>query len=161
MPAMTDPHDGLVSLQEALTHGSVSMGRGEIDPDLRVLVDNPAGELRLTYARVSEGVVTAFAVLVRADPHEGLPAFGIGWAVPSALRGQRRAQDVVHSAIRELRNGLGRNGVPTFWVEAVVDAGNAASRGVAERVVSPEGKEVTDALSGLPAVQYLRKVTTD
>lgn len=161
MPAMTDPHDGLVSFQDALTKGLVSPGRGELDPDLLVLVDSPAGEARLTYARVDGGVVTAFAVLVRADPVAGMPCFGIGWAVPAEMRGQGRARDVVHSAIRELRHGLGRNGVTAFHVEAVVGEGNAASRGVAERVIAPVGKPVTDGVSGLPAIQYLRKVATE
>jgi hypothetical protein len=58
----------------------------------------------------------------------------------------------------ELQHGLGRNGRLVFYVEAIIAADNAASRRVAEKVISSKPVAVTDKHSGLPAFQYLHKV---
>jgi hypothetical protein len=59
-------------------------------------------------------------------------------------------------AIDELRHGLrGRIG-PELYVEAVVGINNRASQRVAEQTVSPTPEAITDGVSGLPALRYLR-----
>ena len=45
-----------------------------------------------------------------------------------------------------------------FHIEGVVADDNIASQRVAERVISPAVKRDTDGESGVPVVQYLRRI---
>ena len=58
-----------------------------------------------------------------------------------------------------MKNGMARNGLKTFYVEAIVGMHNTASQRVAAKVISDKPVATTDAASGLPALQYLRKVS--
>ena len=76
---------------------------------------------------------------------------------------QQVAHDAVltivgEAAIVEIKNGLARNNLRAFYVEAIVGAHNEPSRRVAAATIADTPKEVTDEFSGLPAFQYLRKV---
>jgi hypothetical protein len=51
VPKKTNLMDALKYLQKALDAGTVRMQRCEIYPNLRVLVDEPNGDIRLTYAK--------------------------------------------------------------------------------------------------------------
>lgn len=158
MPAMTDPFDALKSFQQALIDGEVQLQRGAIDSELFVHSDRPQGETRITYARLQRQTVTALAIAVLTERVEGIPCFQLGVAVPEAYRGQGRAKSIVEAAIIEMKNGLARNKVPEFYVEAIVGVHNKPSQRVAAATISATPVEVTDSLSGLPALQYLRKI---
>ena len=158
MPAMTDPFESLTSFQKAFDDRELQLQRGEIDRELFVHADRPQGEMRLTYARVQRKTVTALAIAVLTEPIEGIPCFQLGVAVPEAYRGQGRAKSIVEAAIAEMKSGLARNNLRAFYVEAIVGAHNKSSQRVAAATISATPKEVTDEFSGLPALQYLRKV---
>ena len=158
MLTMTNPFDALESFQEALLGAEIGLQPGELDPKLYVHMDTPNGERRLTYARLQGQTVTALAILISAEPIERTPCFGIGYAVPPAYRNHGRAKDVIRAAIAELRNGLSRNGILAFYVEAIVGADNKASQRVAEQTLSTTPEAGTDKVSGLPCLQYLLKV---
>ncbi len=114
--------------------------------------------MRLTYARLEGQTVTALALVVMGDPIEGLPCFELGVAVPEEYRSQGRAKKIVEAAIAELKHGLARNKISTFYVEAVVGTANEASKRVAAAIISASPVAGTDYLSGLPALQYVRKI---
>jgi hypothetical protein len=97
-------------------------------------------------------------VLALCEPIEGVPCFQIGYAVPKEYRGQGRAKGIVDAAIAELKHGLGRNKIHSFYVEAIVGTDNEASKHVAATTISATPVAVTDKYSGLPALQYVRKV---
>ncbi|HEX7893111.1 MAG TPA: hypothetical protein VF447_02895 [Terriglobales bacterium] len=158
MPAMTDPTDSLKSFQKALDDGELRLQRGELDPDLFVFADRPEGETRMTYARIEDGTVTALAVFVLTERVESLPCFQLGIAVPDTLRRQGRAKTIVEAAIAEMKNGFSRAGMPAFYVEAIVGADNLASQQVAAATLSDTPKKCMDQFSGVPALQYMRKV---
>lgn len=159
MPMLTDPLHALLSFQRALQNRAIAPERGELDPSVLVLVDRPNGELRMTYARMEGSRVAALVNFTPAEPIEsGVPCFGIGYAVHQNYRGQGRAKSLVEASIAEVRNGLGRNGVPTFHVEAIVGADNIASQHVATATISQDAKPGTDGPSGVPILQYVRKV---
>ena len=158
MARMTDPSDALTSFQQALLDGEMQLGRGDIDPELSVHHDSPQGKMRLTYARLEGQTVTALALVVMGDPIEGLPCFELGVAVPEEYRSQGRAKKIVEAAIAELKHGLARNKISTFYVEAVVGTANEASKRVAAAIISASPVAGTDYLSGLPALQYVRKI---
>jgi RimJ/RimL family protein N-acetyltransferase len=94
---------------------------------------------------------------VLCDPIEGTPCFQIGYAVPEAYRRQGRAKTVVGMAVEELQRGFSGRG-PALYVEAVVGVDNAPSRRVAEQMLSATPDTITDEVSGLPALHYLRKL---
>ena len=60
----------------------------------------------------------------------------------------------------EMQADLVRNGIPEFYIEAIVGAGNMASRKIAEQVISNEPEAITEELSGQPAFKYVRRITS-
>lgn len=161
MAAMTDPHEGLVSFQAALNDGSVRLHRCATDSDLYVHIDQPTPEItRYTYTRIAKPVVsTGISILVMVEPYDGIPCFQVGYAVPEKFRGQGKATDILQASIKELRAGLSRSGAKMpIYVEALIDAENAISNRVAEKVMGPRVKETVDDMTGTPAFQYMLKV---
>ena len=157
---MTDPFDGLISFQRALLDGEIKLQAGALDPDLFVHADQPApGVQRLTYVRLDrQSVVTALAMIVGTESIDGLRCFQVGVAVPEAYRGKGYAKSVVAAAIAELKYGLLRNKISSFYVEAIVSIDNEPSKRVAEATISATPVDVTDEVSGLPALHYVRKI---
>jgi hypothetical protein len=141
---MTDPSDALKSFQQALVDGEIQLQRGQIDPGLFVHLDRPNGQPRFTYVRLQRQTVTALVILVISDPIEENPCFQIGYAVPEAYRSQGRAKNAVGAAIIELKHGLAKNKISTFYVEAIVGTDNEASKNVAAATISTTPIEVTD-----------------
>lgn len=158
MPAMTDPTDALVSFQEYLPTG-LPLRPCALHPEVQVMMDEPApGVTRFTYVTIEDGVVTAMALFVNAEPVKGRMCFNIGYAVPPEYRRQGRAKAIVEAALDELRNGFGRAGVLPIFVEAVVGRDNAASQAVAHVVFSQSPDRIVDEESGKPALHYLLKL---
>jgi hypothetical protein len=158
---MTDPTDALTDFQRVFETEGIPLQPGAIDPTLFVHLDRPAGSLRLTYVRLDRRTVTALAMFAQVSPLKGQPCFQLGVAVPEKYRAQGRAKEIVTAATAELRNGLGRNGVATFYIEAVVGMNNEPSKRVAAATISTEPASITDEFSGLPALHYVRKIETD
>jgi hypothetical protein len=159
---MTDPSDGMKSFQKELRRGGITVQVAKTDPNLFVHRDAPNGppELRFTYVRLKGKTVTAIAIFAAEPPIDGKPSFAVGYAVPKAFQKQGRAKDVLAAAIADMQAGLSRNGFPDFYIEAIVGAGNVASRKIAEQVISDEPEAITEGLSGLPAFRYVRRITS-
>lgn len=158
MPQMTDPMNALVSLQQALNQRSVFLQPCEIHKELRVLADQPNGRSRITYAKMNKEIVEAVALVVLTEPIEGVPCFQLGYAVIESMRRQKLASSTVAQAVDELRNGMRRQGVAQFYLEAVVSPSNVPSNKLAQRLLSDSPVSCNDVFSGEPALQYLRKV---
>jgi hypothetical protein len=159
MPSMTDPMVALVSFQQALLDGEVRLQPGELDPDIFVYADKPAPDVsRITYVRLDGRTVKAFVNAISAGHIDGLPCFQLGVAVPVQYRNNGYAKNILASAIAELKNGLSRNRIPSFYVEGIVSVDNEASKRASAATISSTPTPVTDKDSGLPALQYLRKM---
>jgi len=156
LPNMTDPMDALVFLQQALDAGTVQMRSCDIHPDLKVLLDYPLGELRLTYATIAGGIVQSIALFLMVDPLAGVPCFPLGWAVIESMRGRGVATETMVKAMEELRKGLKKKGIRKFYVEAIVATSNVASNRLARRLISDCPTTGTDAISSEPIFKYLR-----
>ena len=159
---MTDPSDGMKSFQRELRRGGIAIQVARTDPNLFVHLDTPSGtpELRSTYVRLKAKTVTAMVMFVAQRPEEGKPYFAVGYAVPKRFQKQGRAKDILVAALADMQAGLARNGIPEFYIEAIVGADNVASRKIAEQVISDEPEAVTEGLSGLPAFKYVRRITS-
>lgn len=149
--------DALRSFQPAFRMKQLDVRRGEFDTSLFVHVDTPLGEPRFTYARTRGKKVVALVIFTMAEQIDGVPCFGLGYAVPEDERGRGLAADLVTAAIAELRHGLRRNGLADFWVEAVVGRDNIASQKVAAAILGGPGQESADAISGEPVYVFARR----
>lgn len=159
---MTDPSDGMKSFQQELRRGSIAIQVAKTDPNLFVHLDAPNGppEYRYTYVRLKGKTVTAMVIFAAQPPEDGKPYFAVGYAVPKKFQNQGRAKDILVAAIADMRAGLLRNGIPEFYIEAIVGADNVTSRKVAEHIISHEPEAITEKLSGLPAFKYVRRITS-
>lgn len=155
---MTDPTEALVSFQQALNDGEIELRPGELDRDIFVYADDAAGLPRMTYVRLDGKTVKAFVVAVLTEPIDGLPCFQLGVAVPEKYRNRGYAKSTLSSAIAEMKNGLARNKIPSFYVEGIVSVENEPSKRASATTISANPTPVTDKDSGAPALQYLRKV---
>ena len=158
MPAIVDPHIGFVSFQEALRAGTIRPTPCTSHPELYVLHDTPEpGTQRLTYAFVTGSLAKAYAVYVLAEPLNGRPCFGVGYATDVEYRGQGLATKLVKASLVELEQGISpKLSAPGFYVEAIVGADNVASKKVATRTLSETPKSTKDKESGHPALQYVK-----
>jgi predicted acetyltransferase len=102
--------------------------------------------------------VAAIAMIASAESLNGIAVFQIGYAVPQHLRKQGLAKLVAQAAIEEFTAGMKRNGVQSFYLEAIVGVKNIASHKVAEHVIGGNTKKVSDSHSGEAALQYITKV---
>jgi hypothetical protein len=155
---MTDPTAALIDFQRVFETEGIPLQPGVIDPILFVHLDRPTGTPRFTYVRLHRRTVTALVMFAQVPPLKGLPCFQLGVAVPEKFRAQGRAKEIVTAAIAELQYGLGRNGIPAFYIEAVVGTDNEPSKRVAAATISVDPVPITDEFSGLPALHYLRKI---
>lgn len=155
---MVDPMDALVKLQEAIQSGLVVLRTGDIYPSLGVWMDEPGGKTRVTYAQATNGKVEAIALFVHNGHIQRVPCFQAGYAVIKPMRRKGLASQVVARGIQEMRNGLGRNGAKTFYIEAVVGVTNTASNQLAKRLLSDAPETITDEFSGEPALRYVKLI---
>jgi predicted acetyltransferase len=158
MPTIINPMDAFKTFEPALRRGELAIQRGTIHPEMIVHLDHPVGEMRLTYAKMRGESVAAIAMIASAESLNGIAVFQIGYAVPQHLRKQGLAKLVAQAAIEEFTAGMKRNGVQSFYLEAIVGVKNIASHKVAEHVIGGNTKKVSDSHSGEAALQYITKV---
>ncbi|WP_186130643.1 GNAT family N-acetyltransferase [Burkholderia gladioli] len=155
MSEMVDPHIGLLSYQDAFLKRTIAPVPTFYEKGLLVLMDGEGRDKRITNALVEGRTVKATVVFAYADPYEGELCFGVGYAVAEKFRGQGIATDMLDRCINDFRQGMK---MPAFYVEAIVDATNLASRRVCEKVLSTDAEPMIEELSGKPAFRYFKRV---
>jgi GNAT superfamily N-acetyltransferase len=167
MVVMIDPMAALKSLEEELGHG-IALIECELNPSIDLILDFPAGEQSICYANIEQGAVRSIAVLLPIEPIEGVPCFGIAFAVSEAYQRQGLAVGIVEVVIAELRHGLSRNGIVEFYIEAIVAAQNVGAQNVgAQKVVRRQlatefdevFDEAVDKTEGAHSHRYRRLVS--
>lgn len=159
MTKIADPHDALPSFEMAVKQGLIFPKKCSLHPELVVLMDDANGDTRITYALIVRGKVKATVAYLLAEPLRGERCFQVGYAVAKPFRGKGIASDVLRKSIDEMRHGFKAH-MKQFYIEAVVGIDNLASRRVAEKILTAEFDEIADKASGLPAVQYVRLIST-
>jgi RimJ/RimL family protein N-acetyltransferase len=155
---MTDPMDSLRLLQQAIDEQVVGFQHCEIFPDIAVHFDKPNDVPRFTYVRMENGIAQSIALFVMGEPVEGIHCFQMGWATVETMRRNGLATDVASKAVEELKNGMNRNGINRFYIEAIIAETNTESQRLASRMFPDPPEPCTDSLSGETALQYLRLV---
>ena len=157
MSNMTNPMNGLKSLQDQLNNG-IYLRPCELYSELKMYVDKQDGSHRFTYARVESGIIKSLTILIPAEPLNGKPCFSIGYATREEFQGNGLASEVVEKSINELKNGLQRNNIKEFYIEAVIGVENISSQKVANKIISNEREQIVDVVSGEDAYCYKRLV---
>lgn len=157
MPPMTDPHEGLVSYQQALNENLISPSPCSLYENMTILHDVAEGNQRLTYAIMDNDIVKATAVYVFAPNIDGIPCFGIGYAVAKEYRNQGIATQIITDSLKEFSYGM-KGKIPSFYIEAIIDVNNIASRKVALKTINDSPKETIDQVSGQSAYQFIKLI---
>lgn len=155
MPDMIDPSDSLSSFQDALNKKLITLSSCVVHPEMKVLLDNAEGTPRITYALLDGQKVKGIAIYVPVEPIDGMPCFGLGYAVAEQYRKQGVATKIVQDSLDEMHAGF-KKAIPKFYVEAIVGIDNEGSNKVASKLLSQEPKACNDSFSGKPAQQYVR-----
>lgn len=158
MSQMTDPMNALRELQKALDNNWVQLTPCDIHKEISVIVDQPNGVVRVTYALVKNGTVRAVSLFALTEPVEGLPCFNVGYAVLEEARGKGIGTEIVRKGIEEIYRGFARNGHKEFYIEAVVGLENHASNSIAKKLISNTPARGQEHFSDEEAFQYLRKL---
>ncbi len=158
MSQMTDPMNALRELQKALDNKWVDLTPCDIYKEISIIVDQPNGVPRFTYAIVESGKVHAVSLFALADPVERLPCFNVGYAVLESVRGNGIGTEILRKSIDEIYTGLARNGQKMFYIEAIVAIENKSSNSIAKKLISNSPTRCQDQFSGEDAFQYLRKL---
>lgn len=158
MASMTDPMDSLRLLQQALDEKIVDFQQCDLYPDVAIHYDTPNDTPRFTYAILKDKVAQSIALFVRTEPVEGILCFQMGWATIESMRGKGLATDIVTKGISELKNGMDRNGINKFCLEAVISESNIESIKLAGKLFTESPKPCVDSFSGVDAFQYLRVI---
>jgi RimJ/RimL family protein N-acetyltransferase len=152
MATPPDPMTALERFQQSLDQ--IALTPSQSDPDLLFVLDQPGASTRLTFVRLADGVVTAFAMFFAQDPTDGVLLFHGFFAVPPAYRNQGRAKDIVKAAMQQIASGFAQAPVDAIRVGVTVDTGNLVAQRVAAAVISPKPEAIRDPASGLPALHY-------
>lgn len=158
MAQLVNPMDGLISLQDAMDKKLVEFTPGELSSDIVMHFDQPEGETRFSFAKIVNDEIQAYSVFVMAEPLNGLLCLNLGYAVPKKYRQQGLALDILEKSIKELANGLGRNNIKEFYLEAIVGTNNEASQKLAYKVISNIPQKCTDSVSGQDALSYTKLI---
>lgn len=126
--------------------------------DLYLYQDAPQPSVpRLTYARMEGAAVVAVAVITISAPVEGERCFHLGFAVADHARGQALAKDLAAEALEDFLEKTRRDGIDSFWLEAVVDPEDPAAIAVARSVLEVAPTSETDS-EGAPCLRFLKQV---
>lgn len=159
MPEIVDPTDSLKSFQHALTNGLIRLSSCVVHPKMKVLMDDANGTPRITYAFVQGETVKGVAIYVPADPVEGKPCFGVGYAVADEFKKHGVGTKLLTASIEEMQHGF-RNSFSEFYVEAIIGVDNQASNKLASKVLSVAPESGQDSHSGKPINQYMKLFST-
>jgi len=133
--------EGLKQIAIAIKDSSISLEKGRIFDDVYVHADRPLGVSRVAYVMFSPSVqnqVIARCALVFDRPRDGVPSFQIDWAVLPQYRKNNWGTTVATKALAEFTSGM-KTGLPGgFYIEAIVDEENEASKKIGRSLLGGE-----------------------
>ena len=133
--------EGLTQIAIAIKSKSISLERGRVFDDIYVHADAPLGVARVAYVMFSPSIqneVIARCALLSVGVHDGIPKFQIDWAVLPQYRKKKWGKTVATKALTEFASGM-KNVFPYgFYIEAIVDEENEASKQIGRSLLGGE-----------------------
>ena len=133
--------EGLKKIAIAIKDRSISLEKGRIFDDVYVHADSPLGVSRVAYVIFSptvENQVIARCVIAFDRLRDGAPSFQIDWAVLPQYRKKKWGKTVATKALAEFASGM-KKGMPGgFYIEAIVDEENEASKKIGRSLLGGE-----------------------
>lgn len=151
--------EGLRQIAIAIKEGSITLERGRIFDDIHVHGDMPNGISRITYVMFSPSVqnqVIARCVILHDRTQNGMPIWQIDWAVLNQYRGKGVGTSVATKALTEFTSGMKGILKAGFFVEAVVEEGNEASKKIARELLGNE-KVIINKVTGAHVHNFLKR----
>lgn len=153
--------DALTGFNAALKAGTIAVQPTRSDPKVFLHADTPDGTQRLSFVRMKGAHATAIAVIVVAEPLDGLPVIHIGCAVREDQRGKGLGRHVLTVALEDFQTNMGAKGLTDYWIESVVEADNHASAAMTTKVLGIEPEDVTDDATGEASLRFLKRISPD
>jgi hypothetical protein len=155
---MTDPMDSLNAMQSALNEGIIRLQSCELYPEIGILLDQPNGFYRYSYVQLNGQQVEAIALIVMTESIDTVPCFQIGYAVIESMRRKGLGKSIIKKALTDFKNGMQRNSIKEYYIEALISTKNKASNIIASRLLSNKPVKCKDEITNESAYQYLLKV---
>jgi GNAT superfamily N-acetyltransferase len=158
---MIDPSIPLKSFEKAVNKKdkALTIRLSELDLTYRIVFDNPEPDVtRITIGKFWGRNLIGYVQVVPAEDIEGVPAFGLGWAVSESHQRKGYGKQIVEQAVIEVKDLFAKKGLHDFWLEAIVGDTNKASNKVAVHSFGPHVKHSFDTNSGAPIFQYWKRI---
>jgi len=140
-PQLTGSEMALLSLSHlatALKNGEISLERGRIFDDIYLHVDKPQGQTRFTYLMFSptekNKPIAKFSCISRGV-HKNAILFDVDFAVAPEYQGRNFGSTIAYKASEEFKNGMKGKMTDGFWLEAIVDDDNTASKRISSKII--------------------------
>ena len=133
--------EGLTQIAIAIKNNAIKLEQGRIFNDIYVHADFPNNIPRVSYVVFSPSVqnqVIGRCVILLDRNHEGIPIWQIDWAVLTQYRSKGFGTSIATKAIIEFVNGMKGKLKQGFFIEAVVDENNEASKKIARSILGNE-----------------------
>jgi hypothetical protein len=118
----------------AVDNRLIELMPGSVHTDIKVHVDHPMGETRLTYGYIVDGQIESVIVFTVSGAYKGKLCFDTGYSTMPSSQGKGYVSIALKKCLDELTNGLKRNGIDEFYIEMKVDKGNLPSNIIASRI---------------------------
>lgn len=152
--------EGLKQVSMAIKSGAIELQKGEHFNDIFAHADAPMGTPRVTYVMfnpLDKSEVIARCVFIFDRLRDEVPVWQIDWAVLSKLRGKGFGSVIARKAIAEFCSGMLPKSADGFFIEAVVDEGNAPSISIARKLIGNE-EVIFNEATGANVYSYMCKV---
>lgn len=133
--------EGLKQIAIAIKNSAIDIEQGRVSRDIYMHADSPAGTPRITYIMFSPTIqnqVIARCVILFDRVQNGIPIWQIDWAVLSEYRNKKFGAAVAQKALMEFISGMSGKLKSGFFIEAIVDEDNEASKKIARALIGGE-----------------------
>lgn len=140
-PQLSGSEMALLSLKHlttAIKNNEIKLQQGNLFDDVYVHLDHPEGNVRFTYiifSTTEQNKPIAKLSCIMRGAHENAPLWDVDWAVDPSYQGKKWGLTVAYKASEEFKNGMKGKYPNGFWLEAIVDDNNEASKIIASRII--------------------------
>jgi hypothetical protein len=156
MTSMANPMDALHSYQKRVSEFATEERR--VQGDYFMHQGQKGDGFTVDLLKVVSGDVQALAIFAVEDPMNGVPRFGVGYAVAEKFQRCGIGFETITTGIKEIARQVHQQGVQKFYVEALIDKTNIPSINLAKKIFPGNGTAMLDEDSGTPALLFYKLI---